>query len=121
MEFINKFLENKYTYAPWLGLLLCVINPVGFFSILGSTTPGWGWLVFGLAMVLTLGLYILVGMRPALRWARNLAHWGWVVVPFPYDLITFPVVFFVSLFCLILLPFFPVWKACREAKAARKA
>lgn len=121
MEFINKFLENKYTYAPRLALLLCLANPIAFMQTQFTQASGWNWFVFILLMVLTFVLYLLVGLGPALRWSKNLAVWGWVAVPFPYDLITFPIVFAVSLFCLFLLPFFPVRKACKEALAAQRS
>lgn len=59
-----------------------------------------------------MGLGILIGMGSYLFGGfGTIAKWGWLVVPFPYDIVTGVVAFAVSLIVFIMVPIIPVRKA----------
>lgn len=57
---------------------------------------------------------VLCGFMTALRMCKSIAFWGWVAVPFPMDIVTGLITFFVALFLLFCFPVVPVVKAYRE-------
>ena len=48
------------------------------------------------------------------RMAGKIAKWGWLIVPFPYDIVTGMVSFFISIMVFIGLPIIPIRKAYKE-------
>ena len=46
--------------------------------------------------------------------AGKIAKWGWIILPFPYDIVTGLVAFFISIFVFMALPIIPIRKAYKE-------
>ena len=58
--------------------------------------------------------YFFGGFGTAVRMAGKIAKWGWLIVPFPYDIVTGMVSFFISIMVFIGLPIIPIRKAYKE-------
>ncbi len=82
--------------------LLAIIGTVcGLLSFMGVTAIA--------AFAISILCYQKIGgFSVAARWAKNLAVWGWIIAPFPFDLITFPIVFIYAFLALLFLPYFVV-------------
>ena len=50
----------------------------------------------------------------AVKMAGKIAKWGWIILPFPYDIVTGLVAFFISIFVFMALPIIPIRKAYKE-------
>lgn len=59
--------------------------------------------------------YIFGGFGTALKMAGKIAKWGWFVVPFPYDIMTFILSFIFTVVAFVFVPIIPVRKAYKEA------
>ena len=68
-------------------------------------------LLLALGIVAGLVSYVFGGLGKALSISGKIAFWGWVVVPFPADLVTFVFSFVFALMAFVLLPIIPVRKA----------
>lgn len=68
-------------------------------------TIGWGISLFA---------YLFGGLWTAIKVAGRIAKWGWFILPFPYDLISFPFSFLIAIYVLIFLPIIPIVIAYRE-------
>lgn len=77
-------------------------------SNVGSTLMGIGFLV-GLVS------YIFGGLGTAIKMAGGIAKWGWIIVPFPYDLMTFMFSFIFAFYAFAFLPIIPIRKAYKES------
>ena len=49
-----------------------------------------------------------------MKMAGKIAKWGWIILPFPYDIVTGLVAFFISIFVFMALPIIPIRKAYKE-------
>ena len=58
--------------------------------------------------------YFFGGFGTAVKMAGKIAKWGWLIVPFPYDIVTGVVSFFISIMVFIGLPIIPIRKAYKE-------
>lgn len=83
-------------------------------SIVGTNTEvGNVLMVFGVLGALV--SYLFGGFGTAVKIASKIAKWGWFVVPFPLDIITFIVAFIVTIYVFLFLPIIPVRKAYKES------
>ena len=89
------------------------------FSVVGFMLNSMAGLEFG-AVLMFIGFmgglvsYIFGGLLTAIRMAGGIAKWGWFVVPFPYDLMTFFLALFCALIAFVFLPIIPIRKAYKE-------
>ena len=113
MEIIKNIVDNRYTYAQYLALPATVLSCLGFYHVIGQGPAIWA-LVALLGMALTFCAYCLGGLLTAVRSSLSIAKWGWLVVPFPYDLATFAAAFIFSLIVFFLVPIIPIRKAYKE-------
>ena len=58
--------------------------------------------------------YFFGGIKTAVKMAGKIAKWGWIILPFPYDIVTGLVAFFISIFVFMALPIIPIRKAYKE-------
>lgn len=105
---------ERLKIAQYIALGATICSVVGFITgemlgmDLGSTLMGIGFIV---GMV----SYIFGGFGKAIKMAGGIAKWGWCVVPFPYDLLTFIFAFIFAIVVFVFLPIIPVRKAYKES------
>ena len=116
MKIIRNIWKDRYNFALYTSLAASVLNGIGLltFGTEGSLLNMLGALALFFGIGLTLCSYLLGGLWTAVKSALSIAKWGWLVVPFPYDLATGVAAFFVALIVLFLFPVVPVFKARRE-------
>lgn len=89
-------------------------------SVIGALLGGMSGSKIGVTLM-TIGFlmgvvsYLFGGLLTAIKMAGGIAKWGWVVAPFPYDLITGPLAFVFAAFALFFVPIIPVRKAYKES------
>ena len=119
MEFISNTWKNRYTYAQYVAIIASVLNVLGLLLAykVGQNSEflsNMGLLMWGFGMLLSLVSYCLGGLWTAIKAALGIAKWGWLVVPFPYDIATGAAAFMFALIVLIFVPIIPVRKAMKE-------
>lgn len=90
------------------------------FSVIGGLVGGLSGSLFGetlmiIGLVAGLTSYIFGGLLTAIRMAGRIAKWGWIVVPFPFDILTFIIAFIYAIIAFVFLPIIPVRKAYKES------
>lgn len=83
------------------------------FTVIGSLLGAWSGSVIGncflsAGFITALVSYIFGGFGTAVSSALNIAKWGWIVVPFPYDIPVFIMTALVAIIVFCLLPIIPV-------------
>lgn len=101
---IAQYIAGGATLVTMLGLCLLLVWEINF----GSTLMAVG--VF--AGIVS---YCFGGFGKAISMSANIAKWGWIIVPFPIDLVTFVFAFFIAIFAFLFLPIIPVRKAYKES------
>ena len=116
MEIIKNIWKDRYNFALYISLAASVLNGIGLltFGAEGSALNMLGALALFFGIGLTLCAYLLGGLWTAVKSALGIAKWGWLVVPFPYDLATGVAAFAIALIVLFLFPIVPICKARRE-------
>ena len=105
---------NRLQTAQYIALGATTLSVIGL--LLGGTSGS----VIGTALMCVgfmagLVSYIFGGLGTAIKMAGGIAKWGWIVVPFPYDLITFGLSFIFAIIAFVFLPIIPVRKAYKES------
>lgn len=119
MKTIKNIWENRYTVAQYTALIATALNVLGIvlfykFGENSDVLMTIGTLTLLLGLGLTIFTYCLGGIMAAIKSALGIAKWGWLIVPFPYDLVTGAAAFVYALIALFLLPVIPVRKAAKE-------
>ncbi len=88
-------------------------------SILGFCLGGLsgdqiGTLLLAAGCLLGFASYIFGGFGTAIKMSIKIATWGWIVVPFPYDILTFFLALMFSILAFFFLPIIPVRKAYKK-------
>lgn len=105
---------NRLQIAQYIALGATASSVIG--AILGGLSGStFGAILMCLGFLAGLVSYIFGGFGTAIKMSGIIAKWGWFVVPFPYDLITFFGAFIVSVFTFIFLPIIPVRRAYKES------
>lgn len=95
--------------AQYIALVATVLSILGFCLDTSASMT-----LMGLGFFLGLASYIFGGLGTAIKMAGKIAKWGWIVVPFPYDLITGFASFAFAIVAFIFLPIIPIRKAYKE-------
>lgn len=118
MEAIKNIWNNRYTYAQYIAIAATILNALGIIVLKltenADNVSIWGALLIMLGIILAFCSYCLGGLWTAIKAALGIAKWGWLVVPFPYDIATGLVAFILALAVLFLIPIIPVRKALKE-------
>lgn len=112
---MSNFTENRYKIAKIIAAVASVFGVIGlaqFFEILHL--GGVGEFIGGFAVILSFAAYIFGGFGQAFKSAASIAKWGWVVTPFPIDLLTFLFALLAAIVFFLFLPIIPVMKAAKE-------
>ena len=91
----------------WGSTLATGIMPTGYLLI-WIPIALYGWLL-GIVAI------FVGGLGTACRMAGKVAKWGWIVVPFPIDIITGLFSFFLAVWMLMLFSIIPIHKAYKES------
>ena len=100
-----------------IGLALSVLaTGLTLFGLFGGHPDGQGMMYLALAFFTAIPAYILGGgFGKALKAAGKLAKFGWLIIPFPYDLITGFMTLIIAGFLFFCAPFFFVVKNALNA------
>lgn len=104
---------NRFKIAQYIALGATAFSVIG--GILVANNVGFGGTLLGFGFLAGLVSYLFGGLGTAVKMAGKIAKWGWLVVPFPYDLTTGALSFIFALFAFVFLPIIPVRKAYKES------
>lgn len=105
---------NRLKNAQYIALGATALSVIG--GLLGGMSgSNVGAVLMCVGFVAGLVSYIFGGLGTAIKMAGGIAKWGWIVVPFPYDIMTFIMSFIFAIFAFIFLPIIPVRKAYKES------
>lgn len=105
---------NRWKIAQWIALGATVVSVLGFFIKGVDGLNDVGWTIMGIGIMCGLVSYIFGGLGTAVKMACGIAKWGWVIVPFPFDIVTFICAFIYAIAVFVCLPIIPVRKAYKE-------
>ena len=100
---IAQYIAVGATCLVVISFILAKITGANFFVSL-----------MGLGVMGGMVSYFFGGFGTAVRMSGKIAKWGWLIVPFPYDIVTGMVSFFISIMVFIGLPIIPIRKAYKE-------
>ncbi len=105
---------NRLQIAQYIALGATVLSVIGGIAggLSGST---FGTILMAIGFIAGLISYIFGGLGTAIKMAGGIAKWGWIVVPFPYDIMTFIMSFMFAIIAFVFLPIIPVRKAYKES------
>lgn len=104
---------NRFKIAQYIALGATVFSVIGFLVAV-TINSNVGSSIMCIGFLAGLVSYIFGGLLTAIKMAGSIAKWGWIVVPFPYDLMTFPMAFVFAIITFIFLPIIPVRKAYKQ-------
>ena len=104
---------NRLKIAQYIALGATVVSIIG--GILTANNIGFGGILLGIGFLTGIASYIFGGLLTAIKMAVGIAKWGWIIVPFPYDIMTFFMSFIFAIFAFVFLPIIPVRKAYKES------
>ena len=105
---------NRLRIAQYIALGATVLSIVGM-ALGGLTGKTAGCVFMGIGVFVGIASYFFGGFGTAIKMAGKIAKWGWIIVPFPIDLLTFVVTFIFAIYAFLFLPIIPVRKAYKES------
>lgn len=104
---------NRLQIAQYIALAGTALTVIGIilYALIPSDFTG---IIICLGMLIGMVSYLFGGLLTAIKMAGGIAKWGWIVVPFPYDLVTFVLAFMFAVIAFLFLPIIPVHKAYKE-------
>lgn len=104
---------NRFKIAQYIASVATAFTVLGF-CIMQFAGMSIGESIMIIGFIIGLVSYIFGGFLTAIKMAAGIAKWGWIAVPFPYDIITFIFTFFLAIYVLVFLPIVPVRKAYKK-------
>ena len=104
---------KRLEIAQYIALGATCMTVLGFVINL-ATQSRWSMTMCGYGVMIGLISYFFGGIKTAVKMAGKIAKWGWIILPFPYDIVTGLVAFFISIFVFMALPIIPIRKAYKE-------
>ena len=104
---------KRLEIAQYIALGATCMTVLGFVINL-ATQSRWSMTMCGYGVMIGLISYFFGGIKTAVKMAGKIAKWGWIILPFPYDIVTGLVAFFISIFLFMALPIIPIRKAYKE-------
>ena len=111
----RRFIMDRLKIAQYIALLATALSVVGGL-IGGLSGSDFGAVMMCIGFVLGLASYFFGGFGTAIRMSAGIAKWGWVIVPFPFDIITFFFTFAFAIIAFVCLPIIPVRKAYKNSR-----
>lgn len=106
---------NRLIIAQYIALGATALSVIGF-CLRSMAGVDFGIAIMGVGFIVGLVSYIFGGLGTAIKMAGGIAKWGWIVVPFPYDIMTFIFAFMFAVITFVFLPIIPVRKAYKERR-----
>lgn len=105
---------ERLKIAQYIALGATACSVIGFIAG-GMNGSGFGTVLMTIGFIVGMVSYIFGGLSKAIKMAGGIAKWGWIVVPFPYDILTFIFAFIFAIIAFLFLPIIPVRKAYKES------
>ena len=106
---------KRITIAKILALVGSVLGGMGlYYMFFNTNAPEYMIIGTFLAPLLAVISYCLCGFFKALGTPFNWAKWGFVVAPFPTNLLAVLILFIVGIFAAAYIPVVPVFKRAAE-------
>lgn len=105
---------NRLQNAQYIAAGATILSVIGFGL---NTLAGldFGILLMAVGFLGGIASYIFGGFLTAVKMAGGIAKWGWIVVPFPYDILTFVFGFTGAVLIFVFVPIIPIRKAYKES------
>jgi hypothetical protein len=110
---MRTLLDNRLKIAQIIAAIGTAFSVVGIILNYKMGVEA-GLTLMGIGMIAACVAYLFGGLFTAIRMAGGIAKWGWIAVPFPFDIATFIIAFVYALFAFLFLPIIPVRRAVRE-------
>ncbi len=105
---------NRLKIAQYIALGATAFSVIGV-VLIGMFGSDVGAYLMAIGFIAGIVSYVFGGLGTAIKMAGGIAKWGWLVVPFPYDIMTFFLSFFTAIYVFIFIPIIPVRKAYKES------
>ena len=92
--FLRYLIPGAYKDSSIIGGIISVFVIIGFIATLVS--------------------YVTGGLVEAIKFAFRIGKWGWLIVPFPFDLLSGLITTLVAFYVLAAFPIIPVYKSCKK-------
>ncbi len=108
---------NRLKIAQYIALGATVLSVTGLILVFRSSgiLSDIGGVIGLIGVVAGIVSYCFGGLGKAISTAGKIAKWGWLVVPFPFDIVTGICAFIYALAAFLFLPIIPVRMAYKEA------
>ena len=105
---------NRYVIAQIIALVATILSVIGFILSYKGINNYWGdyMMLFGFALGIV--SYLFGGLLTAIKMSAGIAKWGWFLVPFPLDILTFFVCLVLAFIVFIFIPIIPVRIAYKD-------
>ena len=103
---------KRLQIAQIIALVATVASVIGW--ILYSKHIAFGAILLAIGCILGLASYLFGGFLNAVKMSWSIAKWGWVIAPFPMNLVVGGVTFFFALMAFAFIPIIPVRKTYLE-------
>lgn len=101
---------ERLKIAQYIALGATACSVIGFFAG-GMEGTTLGTILMTVGFIAGMVSYIFGGFGNAIKMAVKISKWGWFVVPFPYDILTFIISFIFAIVAFLYVPIIPVRKA----------
>ncbi len=105
---------NRLKIAQYIALTATILSAIGVL-LQGFYGSDFGAFLISIGFITGLVSYFFGGFGTAIKMAGKIAKWGWIVVPFPFDLVTFLFSFIFAIYAFAFFPIIPVRKAYKES------
>lgn len=109
---------NRFQIAKIIATGATIANVLGFMIVRSYEGNHFivtiGMLMLTLGIMATIVAYCFAGFGKALSISSKIAKWGWIILPFPADIVTFIAMIIVAMLIFFVLPIIPVLMACKE-------
>lgn len=110
---------KRLEIAQYIALGATCMTVLGFVINL-ATQSRWSMTMCGYGVMIGLISYFFGGIKTAVKMAGKIAKWGWIILPFPYDIVTGLVAFFISIFVLWRCQLFRFVRRTRNSRWSKR-
>lgn len=109
--------KKRYQIAQIIALAATGLSLLGwilYFAKTPNAISNFGMILSSIGFVAGVVSYCFGGLLTALKSAWKIATVGWLITPFPIDIFTGLMTFFIGIFVFMYFPILPVRKAYKE-------
>ena len=99
---------NRYVIAQIIALVATALSVIGFILVYKGINDSLGGTLVLVGFAVGIVSYLFGGLLTAIKMSAGIAKWGWFLVPFPLDILTFFVCLIVAFIVFIFIPIIPV-------------